>query len=77
MRYVLHFVSLIKYIEFVLELQGDTQKVLCSLFEKKVTVHGDNQGAIVLAVAVQIRPHIKHIVIKYHHFWSFFANVDV
>ena len=24
-----------------------------------------------------MQPHNKHIVIKYHQFWSFFANCDV
>ena len=31
MRYALPFVSLMKEIEFVLELQGDTLNVLCSI----------------------------------------------
>ena len=33
MRDVLPFTSLMKEIEFVLKLQGDTLKVLCSLFK--------------------------------------------
>ena len=32
MRGVLHFVSLMKEIYFILELQGDSSKVLCNLF---------------------------------------------
>ena len=68
-----------KEIEFVLELQGDTSKVLvlCSIFENPVTVHEDIQWGIALAVTPQMRLRIKHIVIKYHLLWSFVANGDV
>ena len=54
MRDVLPFISLMKEIEFVLELQGDTLKVLCSLFENTVTVHKYNKGAIILVFAPQM-----------------------
>ena len=80
MRYVLHFVSPIKEIEFILKIQGDTMTVLCSLFEKPVTpltVYEDNQGAIGLVVSPHMRSRTKHIAIKYHHFCSFVANGDV
>ena len=50
---------------------------MCSLFENPVTVYKDNQGAIAVAVSLQIRPHTKHIAIKYHHFWTFVKNGDV
>ena len=43
---VLPFLSLMKEIEFVLKLQGDTPTVLCSLFKNPVTVYKENQGAI-------------------------------
>ena len=49
MRDVLPFLSLMKEIEFVLKLKVDALKVLCSIFEKPVTlvtVYKDNQGAI-------------------------------
>ena len=39
MRYILPLVGLMKKINFILKLQGDTLKVLCSLFENQVTVH--------------------------------------
>ena len=67
----LNFFSLMKEIEFVLNLQGDTMTVLFSLFENPITVHEDNQGVIKLAVAMQMQPGTKHIAIKYHHFWKF------
>ena len=77
MRDVLLFVSIMKEIEFVLNLKGDTLAVLYSLFENPVTVHEDNQHAIALVVALQIQPHTKHIVVKYHHFQISVANGDV
>ena len=55
MRDVLTFVSLMKEIEFVLKLQGDNLALLCSLFEKPVTVYEDNKGDIAPAVSPQIR----------------------
>ena len=54
MRDVLPFVILMKDIKFVLELQRDTPKVLCGIFEKKVRVKKDNQGATKLAASPQI-----------------------
>ena len=80
MRDVLPFFCLMKEIEFLLKLQGDTPAVLCSLFENpvtQVTVYEDNQGVIALAVSLQMRPRTKHNTIKYHHFQSFVANGDV
>ena len=47
--------------------------MLCSIFENPVIVHKDNQGAIRILVAAQMRPHTKHIVI----FQCFIANGDV
>ena len=69
--------SLIKEIEFVIKLQGDTPTVLCSLFEKIVTVNEDNQGAIALAAYPQMRTYIKHIGINYHQLPSNIANGDI
>ena len=66
-----------KEIEFVLKLQEDTLMVLCSLFEYPVTLYKDNQGLIELAFSPQMRPHMKHIAIKYHHLCSFVAHGDV
>ena len=74
---VLPFFILMKGIEFVLELQEESPKVLCSILENPVTVHEDNQGAIVLAVAPQLQPYTKNTAIKYHYFRSFFAHGDV
>ena len=50
----LTFLSLMKNIEFVLNLQGDTMMALCNIFEIPVTVHEDNQVLISLMVSVQI-----------------------
>ena len=74
---ILPLVSLMKEIDFVLYLQGNTTKVLCRLFENPVTVHKENQGEIALLVAPQIRHHTKDIAIKYHHFWIFVTHGDV
>ena len=71
MRDILPFVSLMKEIEFVLRIQWDAPTVLCSLFGKTVTpviVYKDNEGSIALTFSLQIKPHTKHISIKYHHF---------
>ena len=38
--------------------------VRCELFE-------DNSGALELATVYKMRPHTKHINIKYHHFWEY------
>ena len=51
--------------------------MLRSIFKKLVTVHEYNQGGISLAFAPQMRPHTKHIYIKYRPFWSFVAYGDV
>ena len=76
MKDVLPFVSLINYIDFLLELQRDTPKVLCGIFEKLVTIHEYNKGAIALTVALQMRPCTNHTAIKYHHLWIFVAYSD-
>ena len=51
--------------------------MLCSIFEELVIFHKDNQGAIALAVALQIRPRTRPIAIKYHSFRIFVANGDI
>ena len=66
-----------KEIKSVTNFQGSTPAVLCSIFENPFAVHEENQGAIALAVAPQMRPRMKHIVIKYHHLQSFVANGDI
>ena len=76
-RDVLTFVSLMKEIEFILKLQGDTPTVLWSIFEKPVTFQEDNQGKIALAVAPQMQPCMKHTPIKYYHLQSFVRNGDI
>ena len=63
-RYVLPFVILTKKIEFLLQLQQETLKVMVSLLENPITVHGDNQGEITLAVDSQMRHPAKNIEIK-------------
>ena len=70
MRDVLLFASLIKEIDFILKLQGDTLIVPHSLFKNAVKIHEDSQGAIALTVAPKMLPCTKHIAIKYHHFQS-------
>ena len=77
MRDVLLFASLIKEIDFILKLQGDTLIVPHSLFKNAVKIHEDSQGAIALTVAPQMWPRTKHITIKYHHIQSFVANGDI
>ena len=72
-----HFLSLMKEIEFLLKLQHDTPKDLCSLFEKPIIVNEDNKGATALVVASQMKLRTKPIAVKYHHFQSFVANGDV
>ena len=57
MRYVLHFFSCTKEIGFILELQGDTTKVLCSIFENPVTVPEVNESAIALTAAQKMQPY--------------------
>ena len=42
MRYVLTFVSLMKEIEFVLNIQVDTPTVMCNIFKNTVTVKKDS-----------------------------------
>ena len=74
---ILPFVSLMKEIEFILKLQGDTPMVLCSILENTVTYYKDNQGYIALAVYQQMKPHTNHTMIKYYKLRSFFANGDV
>ena len=74
---VFPFVGLMKEIEFVLKLQGFNPTVMCSIFENPVTFYEDNQGAIALAVSLQMRFCTKHIAIKYHHFRSFVTNGNV
>ena len=52
--------------------KGDVQS-----FTEPVTPRKDNQEEVAFPVAPQIRPCIKLIAIKYHHFRIFVANVDV
>ena len=80
MRDILHFVSLMKKVGFVLNLQVGAPTVLCSIFEKPVTpvtVYKNNQGAITLALYSKMITPTKLIAIKYHHFCSFVANSEV
>ena len=76
-RDVLPFVSLMKKFELTTKLQGDTQAMVCSLFEYSVATHEDNQEATALMVAMQLRPCDNQIAIKYHHFRIFVVNDDV
>ena len=63
-----------KDIDFLIKHKGDTPSVMCSIFENTITLDKDKQGAITLTVALQIRPHTKHIGIKYHPSRSFVKN---
>ena len=74
MRDVLPFMSLMKEISFMIELEYDVPKVKSSIFENSVVVHEYNPGTIALTVAPQIRPCTMHIVSKYRHFQIFVAN---
>ena len=76
-RGVLPFVIIRNKIYFLLKLQGDTPKVLCSIFENTFTFHEDNQGAVTLAVSLSMRSHTKYIAIKYPHFRIFFTDGDI
>ena len=49
---VLAFVIIMKEIDFVLNVQGDTTAVLCGIFENPVTVSVENQEVIALAVSM-------------------------
>ena len=60
--------SLMKKIDLVLKFQVDTLAVLCIIFENPVIAPKDNQGAIKHTVPLLMRPRMKHISIKYHHF---------
>ena len=70
MRDILPFVIFMKYIEFLLKLQGDTLTVLGSLLEIPVTSHKDNQGVIALIKRLQnqrptlVVPHDVYISVK-------------
>ena len=76
-RDVFLFVSLMKEIEFVLNVQGGTPTVLCICFKNPGTVHEDDQGAIPILVSPQMRLRKNQTAIKYHYFRSFVANGDV
>ena len=54
MRGVLPFMSLMKEIFFIIELEYDIPKVKSSIFENPAIVHEENQGTIALAVAPQM-----------------------
>ena len=41
------------------------------------TVHEDNKGCIDLVESPRVRPHTKHIALKYHHFRSFVRDKTV
>ena len=52
-------------------------KGVVEYFRKTVKVHKDNQGAIKITVSTQMQHRTKHILIKYHHFYSFVTNGNV
>ena len=54
MRDILSVMSLMKEIEFILKIQGDTLIGLCILLENSVIVHKYNKGSITPAVALKI-----------------------
>ena len=71
MRGVLPFVSLMKDIKFEIGIQPETPKFLCGVFFKAFMMYKDNQKVLSFAVAPQMKPLTKHIVMKYHHFRIF------
>ena len=70
MRDVLPLIELIKEVNMVLQIEGQTPAVHCSVFE-------DNNGALELAKCPKMRPRTKHIALKYHHFRSAVRNKQV
>ena len=51
----------LEQLEKTLNIESKRPSVKCKVFE-------DNNGAIELAKAQNIRPRTKHIALKYHHF---------
>ena len=51
----------IEQLEKTLNIESKRPSVKSKVFE-------DNNGAIQLSKAPKIRPHMKHIALKYHHF---------
>ena len=60
-----------KDIKFELGIQPETPNFLCGIFLKAFMMHKDNQKVLSFAVAPQMKPLTKHIVMKYHHFRIF------
>jgi hypothetical protein len=61
MREVVPLLDIYEHINTALKCQELKPVVKCTVFE-------DNNGALELATAPKMRPHTKHIAIKYHHF---------
>ena len=61
MQGVIPMTALIKELNVVSKIEGQVSTVLCTVFE-------DNNRALELANMPQMRPHTKHIALKYHHF---------
>ena len=55
--------KLIQELKEVLPIEDDKPKIHCTIFE-------DNNSCIVLVKFPKMRPRIKHICLKYHHFRS-------
>jgi hypothetical protein len=47
-----------------------TPKIYCKVFE-------DNSGAFAMAQVPTMRPHTKHLNVKYHHFCDHVARGDI
>ena len=59
----------LEQLEKTLNIQSKRPNMKCKVFE-------DNNGAIELAKAPNIRPRTKHIALKYHHFREHFRIGD-
>ena len=64
MRDVIPLLDLLKEISEVITSEDTTPKVHCIIFE-------DNKGYIDLVSTLKIRPRIKRIALKYHHYRSY------
>ena len=60
-RYIIPMMEHLEQLDKKFNIESKRPSVKCKLFK-------ENNGAIELAKAPNIRPHTKHIALKYHHF---------
>ena len=77
MKVALPFLINMKKIGVLVDLQKNTLKVLCSLFETPIKSHKDNQGEITLTVALKMKHFTGHIAIKYYRLQTFCKRLRV